>query len=283
MVPWLVAAAALLVYLITVNKWVTFGSLGRVATVSGLGWESPRVEPLYMLLTYPLHLLPAGLLPLGLNLFSVVCSVLVLALLARCVSLLPHDRTEAQRIRERGPQARLTIRMAWLSPVIAALVLGLQLTFWENATVASGEILNLLVFAYVVRCLLEFRVDGQDSWLYRSALVYGLGMTNNWAMGGFFPLFLVALVWMKGLAFFNLRFLTRMFLLGLAGLSLYLLLPAVGTFSGRGDAGFWELLRTNVGAQKFFLTTYVFSPRALFKGDHPLWVLALPSCCPCWP
>ena len=52
-------------------------------------------------------------------------------------------------------------------------------------------------------------------------------MTNNWAMIGFFPAFVVALVWIKGLSFFNLRFLGRMSLCGLAGLSLYLLLPLV--------------------------------------------------------
>ena len=124
--------------------------------------------------------------------------------------------------------------------MLAALVCGLQLTFWENATAArrqasagsgSNEMFDLLLFAYVVRCLLEFRVDERESWLTRAAFVYGAAMTNNWAMIGFFPLFLAALVWFKGLSFFNLRFLGRVALCGLAGLSLYLLLPLAQSFS----------------------------------------------------
>jgi len=56
--------------------------------------------------------------------------------------------------------------------VLAVLVCGLQLTFWEHATVGSSEMLDLLMFAYVVRCLLEFRIAGRDSWLFRAAFVY---------------------------------------------------------------------------------------------------------------
>jgi len=47
--------------------------------------------------------------------------------------------------------------------------------------------LDLLLFAYVIRNLLEFRLDGRESWLLKASLVYGAGMTNNWAMIGFFP------------------------------------------------------------------------------------------------
>ena len=37
-------------------------------------------------------------------------------------------------------------------------------------------------------------------------------MANNWAMMGFFLVFLVSLVWLKGVGFFDLRFLGRMFM-----------------------------------------------------------------------
>ena len=89
----------------------------------------------------------------------------------------------------------------------------------------GSEMLDLLLFAYVVRCLLEFRIDERESWLLRAALVFGVAMTKNWAMIGFFPVFVVALVWIKGLGFFNLRFLGRMSCAALAGLSLYFVLP----------------------------------------------------------
>ncbi|SPE51438.1 membrane hypothetical protein [Verrucomicrobia bacterium] len=131
--------------------------------------------------------------------------------------------------------SRLTGRVAWLPPLLATLVCGLQLTFWQHATAASSETLTgasnemfgLLLFAYIVRSILEFRGDGRESWLTRAAVVLGLAMTNDWRMVAFFPLFLVALVWVKGLSFFNLRFLGRMAGCGAAGLLLYLLLPLV--------------------------------------------------------
>jgi len=62
---------------------------------------------------------------------------------------------------------------------------------------------DLLVFAYAIRCVLEYRITDRESWLLRASLAFGLGMTNNWAMIGFFPAFLVALVWIKGLSFFQ--------------------------------------------------------------------------------
>src|SRR5215471_7007191 len=237
--PWIVAAAALGLYLVTLNRWLSLGSLLEVARISGWTWQPALSEPLYHLLTYPLHWLPLKAIPIALNLFSMVCAILTLALLARSVALLPHDRTHEQRLREKSDFFLLSIRAAWLPPVLAVMICGLQLTFWEHATTASGEMLNLLVFAYVIRCLLEFRIDPRDAWLSRAALVYGLGMTNNWAMIGFFPLFLTALIWIRGLNFFNLRFLGRMFLCGLAGLLLYLLLPMVQSHSEISPVPFW--------------------------------------------
>jgi tetratricopeptide (TPR) repeat protein len=277
--PWVVAAAALAVYLLTLNHWVSLSSLPWVATVSGWTWQPETSGPLYWLLTVPFRWLPLKTIPLALNLFSAACAALTLGLLARSVALLPHDRSEEQRIREKSDSAVLSIRSAWLPPVLAALVCGLQLTFWENATAASSEMLDLVLFAYVVRCLLEFRVDGRHAWLYRSALVYGAAMANNWGMVGFFPLFLAALIWNKGVGFFNGQFLSRMFLLGLAGLSFYLLLPVVSSLSDTVQVSFWQALKANLTTQKLYLG-FIYNKWTLLKGDHPLWVLGLYSLLP---
>ena len=279
LLPWLIAAGALLFYLLTLNHWVTFNSLVSVAKLSGWTWQPELYGPVYWLLTLPLRLLPAKLIPLAVNLFSAFCAVLTLALLARSVALLPHDRTAQQRMRERSAFALLSIRNAWLPPILAVLVCGLQLSFWENATAGSSEMLDLLMFAYIVRCLLEFRVDSRDSWLFRAAFVYGAAMTGNWAMIGFFPVWLVALIWTKGASFFDGRFLLRMFLLGTAGMLLYLLLPVVAALSGI-HLSLWQLLRANLASQKFYLSTMLLSKSQLFQGERPLWVLALPSLLP---
>ena len=265
LLPWLVAAGALVIYLVTLNCWVSLSSLQQVAKVSGWTWQPELYGPLFWLVTYPFRWLPAQTIPLALNAFAAVCAALTLALLARSVVLLPHDRTQEQRQQELGKSGLLSIPTAWLPPLLAALVCGLQLTFWENATAVSSppapwgsgcEVLDLLLFAYVIRCLLEFRLQEQESWLLRAALVCSLGITNNWAMIGFLPIFLVALVWIKGLGFFNLRFLTRMFVCGVAGLSLYLLLPLVQGVADTASVPFWSALKTSLNAQKSILMLF---------------------------
>ena len=92
--PWMVGAAALVVYLATLNHWVTLSSLALVTRVNGWSWQPPLVQPLLVLLTYPFRWLPAAWVPLALNVFTAVCASLTLATLARSVALLPHDRLE---------------------------------------------------------------------------------------------------------------------------------------------------------------------------------------------
>jgi len=278
--PWLVIGVAFAVYLVTLNHWISLGGLSTVARVSGWTWQPDVTGPLYWLVTLPIRWLPARVAPLALNLLSAVMAALALGLLARSVALLPHDRTEEQRLREKSPFALLSIRLAWLPPLFAVLLCGLQLSFWENAVVASHAMLELLLLAYVVRCVLEFRVDARDSWLTRASLVYGAAMTDDWGMIGSFPLFLGALVWIKGLGFFDLKFLTRMFFWGVTGIALYLLLPLVTALSATSTVGFWPALKYNLVEQKNFLVALVFSKQMLFQGDRPLWVLALPSLVP---
>jgi tetratricopeptide (TPR) repeat protein len=278
--PWVIAGAAALVYLLSLNHWVSFSSLLPVARTSGWIWQPSLTDPLYWLVTYPLRWLPAATIPVLLNLFSAICAALSLALLARSVALLPHDRTKEQRIRQGSSLALLSIPAAWVPPVVAAAVCGFQLSFWENATAASIEMFNLLLFAYVIRCLLEYRIDGRDSWMFRAALVFGAGMANNWAMIGFFPLFLVAVIWIKGKGIFDGGFLGRMIMMGVAGLSVYLLLPLVTALGGSVGLDFWQALKSNFAQQKNFLRALVFNKDALLNGDRPLWVLGLPSLLP---
>ncbi len=278
--PWILAGIALVIYLLTLNPWVTFGSLGNTARAVGYLRAPALINPVYLTLTFPITLLPANWVPLALNLFSAVCAALSVGLLARCVALLPHDRTEEQRVRCHSAFSILTSRFAWLPLVFAAVLLGLQLTFWEDATAASIETFDLLLFAYLVRSLLEFRIQENDSWLVRSSLVYGAAMTNNWAMIAFFPLFLAALIWLKGYSFFNGRFLLRMFVAGSIGLLFYLVLPLVEVIHGNTGISFWQALKANLVSQKTYLMALPFNKGVVLSGDPPLWVLALPSLVP---
>jgi tetratricopeptide (TPR) repeat protein len=278
--PWAMGAGMLVVYAASLHSWVSPDGLQLFASINGSTWRPELLRPVTWLVTYPFRWLPAAWIPLGLNLLTAVCAALALALLARSTALLPHDRTEAERKRMTGGTSFLTIRTAWLPPVLAVLVCGLQLTFWEHAIVATGEMLDLLLFACLVGCLVEYRASREDSWLLRFALAYGLALANNWAMAAYGPLFLVAVVWMKGVRFLdvpfldhvlerfktstlplwtrifqaldslvNLRFLARAIGCVLAGLALFLLLPLIASFSRQGHTDFWAAMR-------FLLRTY---------------------------
>jgi tetratricopeptide (TPR) repeat protein len=284
-VPWFIGAGVLLIYLFTLNHWVSLRSLTVVAKIAGwdwhpgnISWRPSAVEPLHFLLTYPFRWFSGGAQLIALNLFSAICGALTLALLARSVSILPQDRTREQRQRENGPASVLNVPNSWLPPFVAVLVCGLQLLFWENAVAHTGQMLNLLVFAYVIRCLLEFRISKKDSWLTKMALVYGLGVTNNWAMIGFFPFFLVAVVWIKGQTFFGFRFISRMIGFGLIGLSLYLLFPIIAAVSPNSDQTFFQTLLGHLRYQKGFLFDIPFRQMTSLRGR--LAVISLTSLLP---
>jgi tetratricopeptide (TPR) repeat protein len=248
--PWIIALAALGLYLATLNTFVSLSSLQSANEVAG--WEpySQTARPLLWLLTRPVSMLGGSFQFLAMNLFSAVLAALTLAQLVRTVSILPHDRTRDQRNRESHEKGLLSIPLAWAPPLVAAMVCAFQLKFWEHATVLTGEMLDLLVFAFCIRCLMEYRLNGKDRWLNCLALAYGIGVTNNAAMIAFFPLFLASLIWIRGIKFFQFPFLARMTLYGVAGLSLYLLLPVVAAVKGADGVTFWAALKANLATQR---------------------------------
>lgn len=262
--PWLLGLIALGCYAFTLNHSLAFlpdwlGLMGAApagARIAGWYWQPELMSPGYYLVTLPLRWLPERLIPLATNFFSALCGALALAQLARSVALLPHDRTRDQREHANTKDCLLNLPLAWLPPVFAVLVCGAQLSFWEHSTNGTVEMFDLLLFSYVVRSLLEYRIDLQDARLFRAAFVFGVGFTSNHAMIAFFPLFVGALVWTRQLGFFNLRFLGRLALWGLAGLLLYLLLPTIASLSPAHDLTFWQVLKGNLQFQKYLLLVF---------------------------
>jgi hypothetical protein len=300
--PWVLGAAALAVYLATLNRWVTLSSLTQVSRVTGWEWPPTLHQPLLFLLTCPFRWLPAGWVPVALNGFAAVCASLTLGLLARSVALLPYDRVEEQRLLVQNQHALLSLPNAWVPIVLAIAALGLQLTFWENAVAGTGEMLDLVLFAYVIQCLLEYRIHERQSSLGRAALVFGAALANNWAMAGFLPFFLAALFRLRRLSLFNIyahrpkdqswtqgaalvlaaeprpllrltqnekglvvdvgqvavefRFLLRLALLGLAGLSLLAVLPLVQAFSPDSVLSFWPALHAAAASYQASLQAF---------------------------
>lgn len=247
--PWLVGLGALVLYLLTMSHGATMASINLVAKTSGWVWQPDLQQPLAFLVYYPFRWLPGQSIPLALNVFNAVLASLVLVLVARAVALLPHDRTSDQRDLNDDRHGLLSGALAWIPPVFAALVLGLQISFWECATSVSADMIDAFVLAYVIRCLLEFRVDRRASWLFRAAFLFGVGMTNNWAMIALAPLFLMAVIWIKGVSFFNGRFIVTLFLCGFAGLLFYFVLPLLN-LGGATPVPFSDGFKAAFNAQK---------------------------------
>jgi tetratricopeptide (TPR) repeat protein len=270
--PWIIAVAALIGYLLTLNTWITTGNIAHVSRVSGLEWAPTVMAPLTYIITLPAKLFPYKLQPLVLNIISALLAAGALGMLARSVILFPQDRTRDQRSREKNEFGLLSTRWAWLPPLVAVLACGLHLTFWRNAISNVGEMLDLFIFAYLIRCLLEYRIGENDKWLYKFAFVYGLSMTNNWAMIGFLPVAAVAVIWIKGIEFFNLQFLGKFIGLFIVGLLMYLFLPVLTLIQNPGQYTFWELLKGEIGQQKMLL---------FFRGFRwPVFLLSLTSLLP---
>ena len=259
--PWAVALGSLVLYLTTLHSWISFASLPAVSDVGGWNDLSQSVAPLLYLLTLPLKLLPTSMVPMAMNVLAAVFGALTLAMLGRSVVLLPHDRTKEQRQREQSAHSLLSLRSNWIPALFAAMVCGLQLSFWQHATAGTGEMLNVLLFAFVIRCLLEYRIGHKTRWLTRAVLVYAMGITNNWGMVGFLPLFCVALLWTARMQLFRENLPLKLALNALVGLSLYLLLPVVAVLSGSGE-NFLDVLMANLGLQKSFLGS-LFSQRLM--------------------
>lgn len=273
--PWITAGVILALYLLTLNRWVSIRSLAEVAKITGWDANSPTHWPLFYTLTFPVRFLPGTAQPIVLNFLSALCGAGAVWMLTRSVALLPHDRTTEQRMRERSEHGLLSIAGAWAPPVLAAAVFGLALNTWENSTVATNDALNILIFAYAIRCVLEFRVSQNERWLTKLAFVYGLGVTNSWGLIGYFPFFLAALIWIRGKAFFNGRFILRMVAFGLAGLSLYLLIPALWASKGMEDFKFGTVLHQMLVEQKAYLLSPQLRARALILSLTSLLPVAI--------
>ena len=248
--PWVIGLIFLVLYSVTLNRWVTPASIGPMFQLTGWDWAPQFSNPLLYVLTLPFRWFPESIQPLALNALGGILAALTMVQLARSIALLPHDRTRDQRQRERSDYSLLSISSAWVPPLFGCLLCGLQRSFWEEATSFTGEMLSVFLFAYLIRCVLEFRLFHDDRWLYRLGLIYGFAVPCDWAFIGYFPLFLGAIVWIKGAAFFNSTFLLRTALLGGIGLFSYLLLPALIAVQGLELGSFVDLMKLQLGSQK---------------------------------
>jgi tetratricopeptide (TPR) repeat protein len=216
------ALVALLVYLATLSGGVTIYSVPLTAKVAGWDYQPMTSHPLFWLLTLPVRWLPAGWIPLALNLFSALCAAITLGFLAATLELAAWKLSALP-----GWRARL--------PLVLGLALcGLEFNFWQSATQATGEALQVLLLAAAVWCLFHYRAAREPRWLWWAAFIWGLGMVENWMMLATLPVFVAAALWLvaslfllKKLRAIPLGDLGVFALAGLAGFSFFAVLPTV--------------------------------------------------------
>jgi len=213
--PGAVALVAALIYSLTLCWGTTANGLGLTAKVAGWDWLPLLNQPATWLLTLPVRVLPAAWIPGGLNLFLALSGALTLGMLARSVELLPWDC--------QPPEKREWVKI--LPVLLAGGVCGLELNFWQEATAGAGAMLDQLLLAAALWCLLEYRAAKDSRWLNAAAVVWGLGLAQNWMMQLCLPLFVAALIGLRRVRFFKRYFLLRMALFGLAGFAIYALPP----------------------------------------------------------
>jgi len=213
--PVQVTLVALFVYALSISHNVTLTSLTLTAKVAGWDWQPMNSQPLLWLLTLPLRLLPAGGAALGLNLFSALCGALTLGILARSLELADWDR----------PLGMLGRWRSKLPIVLGCVACGLEFNFWQEATAATGEMLQNLLLAAAILSLLQFRVTREFRWLQAATFIWGLGLVENWMMLVTLPLFLGALLWLGKQPLLTKNLLLRLALAGLAGFSIFIVLP----------------------------------------------------------
>jgi hypothetical protein len=213
--PVLFALGALVVYLVTLSSGVTVGSMNVSANVAGWVNQPMIGAPVYWGITLPLRLLPASWVPLLLNLLSALCAATVLGIMIRSLDLLPWTR----------PLSSLGGWKQYLPGLLAVVVCGLGFNFWQEATTPSYEMVDILLFAIPLWCVLEYRCNQEWRWLRAAVVMWGLGMTQNWMMILSLPLFVVGIFCLQPMKFFQVRYVLSLAGWGLVGFSFYAILP----------------------------------------------------------
>ena len=130
-----------------------FQFIGRV-----LGVAHNPGYPLYVLLTYPIALLPIGSLPYRINLFSALCGALAVALVFLVARRLGCGRAMS---------------------LVAALGLAFGQVFWSQAVIAEVYTMHAALVAGVLLGMLEWGRSRRASWFYAGVAALAAGLAHH--------------------------------------------------------------------------------------------------------
>lgn len=244
-----------ILYIITLAPFIFWRDSPEFMDVGWtLGIAHPAGFPTYSLLAKLFYyLVPFGNIPFRANLFSAVCSVLVIYLFMKTSVLILRN----YRGREPGPIDRFCA-------YVPAILMGVGLYFWRTSLSAEVYSLNLLFISLVIYLLL-LGVDKKDiRYIYLGSFVYGLGSGNHATIAFLLPGLLIYFFWNWKIE--KIKHFVLLIFFFLLGLSVYLYLPVRSTtnpsmdwcdpenwrqflylITDRKDAGFAERITTGGG------------------------------------
>jgi hypothetical protein len=214
----LVLAAALGLYALTCSPGFLWQDSGMYQyriwhgdIEGGLGLALSH--PLYHIIGIAVKAIPLGEFPFRINMISAVCGAVTVANIFLLVWLWGRN-----------------IFAAFLS----AISIGLSWTFWQHSVITECYTLYTAVFSLELVCLYLYFAKGQNKWLYWTAFLNGLSISNH--LWGILPLAIYGLLatWliykkrMKPIGLLSVLF------LWIAGASIYLSLIIKALVAG-GD------------------------------------------------
>lgn len=169
-VAWIVASAALWIYMQTLSPTVAWRNSGEdsgdlLVASATLGIAHPTGYPLFVLLGRIASLLPLGSLAFRINLISALAGAAGIYFLARCV---------LEVARANGASTG-----AAMGAVAASLLYAFSAGAWSQSVIAEVYTLNVAILGAVLWAIARAGASASSRPLLLAAFLFGLGLSNH--------------------------------------------------------------------------------------------------------
>lgn len=183
-------ALAAVVYGVTLARGVFPGESARLMAVyAGFTPLELPLHPLWGAVVSWLSELSVLTLPVRLNLFSAVCSVVSVVLMYRLVSFLVHDSIDEEYSVEYAP------RVAVWAGTVSAVAFMFSVPVWQAATRLQYQSFDMMLVLVAASLLTAYAVHKWRVFLVLFALLYGVGVVESVVFIPMAPVFLTFLIY----------------------------------------------------------------------------------------